>query len=69
MTEEKGSVLKKLGDTVRVKVHTLNVIVCGFPGGSVSRLSEDQRIAALRMSTPAAAEGLAKVILMKASPF
>ena len=69
VTEKKGSVLKKLEDTVRVKVHTLNVIVCRFPGGSVSRLSEDQRIAALRMSTSAAAEGLAKAILMKALPF
>ena len=69
MTEKKGSMLKKLKDTARVKVHTLNIIVCGFSGGSVSRLSEDQRIAALRMSTSAAAEGLMKVILMKASSF
>ena len=69
MTEKKGIVLKKLKDTVRVKVHTLNVIVCGFSGGSVSRLSEDQRITALRMSTSAAAEKLMKVILMKTSSF
>lgn len=64
----KSAALEKLGEGVSVRVHTVDVIVSGFPGGSVSKLDQERRIQAITSENPGVM-GLSKATAMRASPY
>ena len=65
----KEAALERLGASAHIKVHSVDVIACGFPGGTVSRMDEGQRIRAVKAAAPGAGEGLVKAVVMRSSPY
>ena len=67
-TEGKDKIAEVLGAKARIREHTLDVIVSGFPGGSISRLTEEQLVEALSQSNPGVGPTVRKAIVKKTSP-
>ena len=67
-TKGKGKVVEVLGASARIRKHTLDVIVSGFPDGSISKLTEEQLILALRQGNVRVGPTVRKAIMMKTSP-